>query len=148
MILTLLACNLGPELPEGWEDAAPVDDFHQEECGGSPYGDDTGGGGVDTGALALVAEADGTTAVSVSAGPIAARCSQDLTAYWQLGGSGAEVLIQPVDLHPSTVAKCDCTYAVSMSVPTPAPVTLDVWQRSDAYAGDPDLWQLGTVSAE
>ena len=96
----------------------------------------------------LTAEADDTTAVTLAASPVVARCSQELTAYWQEGGSGAEVLIQPVDMHPSMVAKCGCTYAVSMSVPTAAPVTLDVWQRSDAYAGDPDLWQVGTVDAE
>ncbi|MFZ5479958.1 MAG: hypothetical protein ACOZNI_24550 [Myxococcota bacterium] len=134
MILTLLAC--GPDLPEGWEDAERVDDFTQAECG-------------DTGELALAAEAAGDD-VALEVTHVGARCAQDLEAFWQpAGDAAAEVLIQPVDMTPASVAKCDCAYDLAMVVPTPAPVTLEVWERGDEHAEeDPQPYLLGTVEAE
>lgn len=133
MILLFVGCLMtGPDLPEGWEDAERIEDFTQAQCG-------------DTGVVALTAVASGD-GVELGAGPVNARCAQDLEAYWQ----GAEVLVQPVDMEPDSVAKCGCAYDLSMLVPTPAPVTLDVYQRTDRYGGDgePEMWQLGTVAAE
>lgn len=135
MILWLLAC-LAPDLPAGWEDAERVEDFAQAECG-------------DTGELVLAGEArDGATALSVD--HVGARCAQELEAWWQPGGDAtAEVLVQPVDMSPASVAKCDCAYDLAMTLPVAAPVTLDVYQRGDRHGDDdPQPRSLGTVAVE
>lgn len=136
MLLLLSSCAL-IDLPAGWEDAEAIEAFEQSACG-------------DTGAVVLTATAaDG--GVDLGAGPVMARCQQALEGYWQPAGEGAaEVLIQPVDMRPDSVTKCACSYDLSMLVPTPAPVTLEVFQRGDRYGSDeePEPWSLGTAQAE
>lgn len=129
-----LACTVGPDLPSGWEAAEPLDDFSQGPCG-------------DTGAVVLAASVEGE-GVRLDAAPVWGRCEQELSGWWQEGGSGAEVLVQPVDMEPDTVAKCSCAYDLSMAVPTGA-TSLDVYQRGDRYGGDePTVQGLGTVAVE
>lgn len=128
MLILLLACH---DLPEGWENAQPVEDFHQEECAGSAY---------DTGVVVSVdAQALGD-ATDLAVGSAHFRCAQEVEGFWRDASDGAEVLIQPVDMDPWGVAACDCLYDLSMTVPTRTDF-LRVFSRGDHQSGrdEPEL---------
>ena len=108
MVLVLvLAC--GPDLPAGWEDASPVEGFTQSECAGDALSD-TGQQDVP-GATAT----GGSVDVSVTAAQF--RCSQAVEGFWRADGDALFVLVQPTDMHPSSVAKCDCLYDLQLTFP-------------------------------
>lgn len=139
MLFALLAACAYP-LPEGWEDAQPIEDFAQTECAGGP--DETGWPDP-----VVTAEAsDG--AIAIDARQVLYRCSQAVEGFWRESAEGVDVLLQPEDMTPSSVAKCDCMYDFAMTVPTGAPGTVAVYRRSDAYAGEPEMSEIGTVEVE
>jgi hypothetical protein len=54
------------------------------------------------------------------------RCDQRVTAFAKVTGSNVDVLVQPVDMSPSAVAKCDCLYNIAFEVPRLAAGTYEV----------------------
>jgi hypothetical protein len=124
--LLLVAC--ATDLPTGWEDAERVADFDQAPCEGNPY--------EDTGDAEVTATAQ-NGGVNVVAEPVPFRCAQDVEAFWKPDGAGAAMLVQPIDLHPSEVAGCDCLYRVEGLVPVPDADHVAVWRRWDAL-NDPN----------
>ena len=118
----LVGC--GADLPEGWEDAEPVSALEQRACEGSPY---------DTGVVADV-EADlAADPLEVEATNVQFRCAQDVEGFWKQSGDTVEVLVQPIDLHPRSVAACDCLYDLSIVVGSPErpPSAVVLWRRWD-----------------
>ena len=70
------------------------------------------------------------------------RCAQPLEGFWQEGDDLVNVLVQPIDMLPETVAKCDCTYDLSIDVASiaVAPRGLTLWKRFDGdLDADPSL---------
>ena len=137
VLVALLAC--APDLPEGWETAERVAAFAQTPCDG---------GGASTFSGSATSEGN---FVAIEAQPVSARCDQALEAWWQATGSGGgEVLVQPVDMNPASVAKCDCgPVAVSFRVPTTTLSTFDVYKRDDRHGNDdPQPYLLGQVGVE
>lgn len=122
MILLLLACV---DLPEGWENAQPIDEFHQAACEGTPY---------DTGVVVTVAATAAGDMTDVVADKVQFRCAQDVEGFWQEGADGAEVLVQPIDMNPAQVAGCDCLYTLDMALPTIAEAVV-VYTRGDHQSG-------------
>jgi hypothetical protein len=106
-----------------------------------------------TGAQALTIEqsqckgsADGTTATStldvtdtggmlaVAITNLSFRCQQSLCAYVTDRGATTRVLLQPCDLHPTNVVRCDCWYDVTFTLPARADRTaVEVYKRFDFY---------------
>ncbi len=128
----------GRDLPPGWEDATLVEDFTQLECSGSPYEE------YET-VLAAEAEAGGGLRVSWSNAHY--RCAQDLEAFWKASATGVEILVQPKDMNPMTVAGCDCLYELSMGVPAPADRgTVTVFRRLDALNPPNDPVRVGEAA--
>lgn len=95
------------DLPEGWEDALVVEDFTQGQCQGDPYGD------YDETVTAEVQGAD--LAFDWRQAPF--RCEQDVEGFYRTEGDRLQVLVQPRDMHPTSVAKCDCLYDLTFAVP-------------------------------
>jgi hypothetical protein len=138
MFLFLFAACDTPDLPEGWEDAERIEDFTQAAC-------DQG----DTGAPVITGEQqDGDVALTV--GPVGFRCAQDVEGYWMpTGDAGASVLVQPIDMNPTSVAKCDCLYDLALTIPTATPVTMEVYKRWDRHGDDdPQPVAIGTVEVQ
>jgi hypothetical protein len=136
MIALLVACV---DLPAGWEDAEPIADFTQTECAGDAY---------DTGVTPEVAATAATDGVDVAATQVAFRCAQDVEGFWRASGDAADVLLQPVDMNPTSVAKCDCLYDFAMLVPTDAS-NVTVYSRGDHKSGrDDEPAEVGSADVE
>ena len=72
------------------------------------------------------------------------RCQQALCAYVVDSGATTRVLVQPCNLHPTTVPKCGCRYDVTFALPARADRTsVEVYRRDDFYgATTPPVPQL------
>src|SRR6478752_1789867 len=66
------------------------------------------------------------------------RCNQSVCAYLDPSSAEAKVLLQPCEMKPSTVARCDCEYSFDVPVALPATTSsVSVELRTDAYASAP-----------
>lgn len=128
VVLAMTSCG-GPELPLGWSDAREVA-LEQSACDSSdPMSP------VDHAVHVYLRDARLHVEATVSA-----RCSQELCAYRQRVGDTEQFLIQPCDMHPGSVAKCNCPYRLGLSTKNARTEQLvELYQRSDAYVGDPGL---------
>lgn len=135
MLIFLLGC--GPDLPEGWEDAEPIADFAQTDCGESPY---------DGYEVLLSATAAGG-GVDLVYDHAHFRCEQEVEGFYRVDGDRLSVLVQPVDMHPSVVAACDCLYTVTMGLPETG-AEVEVWRRWDDINDPNDPVSVGTVTVE
>ena len=94
LILALGACSSGPNLPEGWEDAELLNDFTQSECGGEP--------GTATEEFNAF---KAPPSLEITWTNTAFRCEQPVEGYLRRLGVTHELLVQPVDMEPDTVAR-------------------------------------------
>jgi hypothetical protein len=75
------------------------------------------------------------------------RCNQSVCAYLDASSDAAKILLQPCEMSPSTVTRCDCGYSFDVPVALPEAVSsVSVELRSDAYGGEPTSRALGTLS--
>lgn len=75
------------------------------------------------------------------------RCNQSVCAYLDASSAEAKVLLQPCEMSPSTVARCDCRYSFDLPVALPATTTsVSLQLRSDAYGGEPTSQAIGSVT--
>jgi len=75
------------------------------------------------------------------------RCSQSVCAYLDASSEEAKVLLQPCEMSPSTVTRCDCGYSFDVPVTLPPNASrVLVELRSDAYGGEPTSRTLDTLS--
>jgi hypothetical protein len=108
------------DLPEGWAGARPVA-LTQSECNNS-----------------VLPMAPPETVEARTWGPPAEiayhnaffRCAQKLCAYRHDFGDVAQILVQPCDMDPDSVAKCSCGYEVGLSVDS-SPGAIEVHRRWD-----------------
>jgi hypothetical protein len=63
------------------------------------------------------------------------RCFQEVCGYAMEDGGVAKVLVQPCDLNPREVARCDCRYDLSFEFPRPTGEAVEIWHGTDAYTG-------------
>jgi hypothetical protein len=74
------------------------------------------------------------------------RCNQSVCAYLDASDVEAKVLLQPCEMSPSTVARCECSYSFDVPVklpPTTSQVSVEL--RSDAYGSEPTTQALGSL---
>ena len=133
----LLSC--GADLPEGWEDAAPVEDLVQTDCEGSPY---------DTGQVEAMTAQAAAPGLRVVGDPLHFRCAQEVEGFYKAAGDQVDVLIQPVDMDPREVAGCDCLYRVEAGVPLAPPADVTLWRRWDNLNDDNDPVEVGSAAVE
>ncbi|HYQ01153.1 MAG TPA: hypothetical protein VER96_20925 [Polyangiaceae bacterium] len=74
------------------------------------------------------------------------RCNQSVCAYLDASSAEAKVLLQPCEMKPNTVARCDCEYSFDVPVALPATTSsISVELRTDAYASEPTSQAAGSV---
>ena len=75
------------------------------------------------------------------------RCDQEVAAYAKVRGNAVDILVQPADMNPRTVAKCDCLYDITFSVIDLPPATYDVTvqRRWDEKHGVGDPVRVGSA---
>ena len=114
------------DLPQGWESADRVASFEQSVCGESPIG----------GPSESLEIATSAGAVDVSYHHAHFRCGQAVEAFARTSTGGMDILVQPVDMNPEGVARCDCLYEITMSMPAPAgQYELTLYRRWDHKSG-------------
>jgi hypothetical protein len=142
------AAGCGPDLPSGWEEAELVAELKQSPCGdggSTPTGIGTGTG---TGTVADQVSVQFEDPVHVEYLGAIFRCAQEVEAYALADGDRLDLLVQPVDMHPSEVARCDCAYDVTMDVAEyeGVPTEVRVFQRGDALNDPNDPVEVDTIA--
>jgi hypothetical protein len=142
LLLAPAACSdesaKSADLPVGW-DAQRIETFTQSLCTGSPY----------DGVPEVVNVTAAPGALHISYGSAHFRCSQSVEGFVKLGVGTADVLVQPVDMNPSSVAKCDCLYDLSMEVNVPrGTYEVTVYRRWDHKSGHDEPLEVGAQSVE
>jgi hypothetical protein len=123
------------DLPQGWETAQPIADLQQTECEGSPY---------DGTAEAMTASTDGR-AIHIAYEPAHFRCAQSVQGFAKTAAGSVEVLVQPIDMNPASVAHCDCLYGVHMNLPvSKGTYAVEVYRRWDHKSGADDPLKIGS----
>lgn len=123
------------ELPAGWERATKIVDFTQRDC------DQTNQEGEESIAV------DGVAAgIELAYRHAHFRCSQDVEGFVRRGEGQLDILIQPVDMNPRSVAKCDCRYEISANVSAAAGEhAVTVYRRWDNINSDNDPVKVGST---
>ena len=106
MGLCLVACSNDDDLPPGWEDAEPVAELTQSSCSeGAPGKHDE-----------HATFAPGEKRVDVEYLDAHFRCEQRVEGFYKDSGGRLDVLVQPVEMHPSSVTRCDCLYDIGVAI--------------------------------
>lgn len=134
----VIACGEdGPDLPEGWEEAEPILEFEQSDCGADPSE------GYETGINVQVSS--GAADVTWTNQPF--RCEQPVEAYIRREGAGIDVLVQPVEIHPEEVVRCDCLYDLGMGFNmSDSETSITFYTRNDEAGGPSSPSRIGTVT--
>lgn len=125
------------DLPEGWEDATPVDEITQSRCQGDPAVD-----AYDTWAYADVSS---PALIWLRVRDVVFREGQLVTAFKRVEGDTLQVLLQPWDRSPLFPAETDCfiDMDIDLSVRVDEPLAgLEVWARADDKADDQSLVEV------
>lgn len=130
------------DLPEGWEDAQPVDALVQSACLGDVSVTTTNG--EITVDRRIEVEMTSRDPLTLEVSRASLRCDQAVEGFWQVDGDTVEVLYQPKEMHPKSVAKCTCPYDLSITVGSlsPTPSSAAVYARGDAYGDDDPVPEL------
>ena len=136
-----IACG---NLPEGWEDAQPIDDFTQAECAGDPYLDEVEGVPVENNVEPITFSVEGNR-LDIQYNQAIFRCEQTVEGFQMMDGDSISVLIQPQDMSPSQVAKCDCFYDIEISIGeiSSGEYDVEVFHRNDEYGGESEVQRVG-----
>lgn len=100
------ACSGDPELPSGWEGAERVAGLTQSSCSTSSLRDHD----------ERATFAPGARRLDLTYSDAHFRCEQSVEGFYRDAGGKLDVLVQPVDMHPSSVARCDCLYEIDVVV--------------------------------
>jgi hypothetical protein len=113
-------------LPQGWETADRVASFEQSVCGESP----------SEGPSESLEIVTSPGAVEVGYHHAHFRCSQAVEAFARSSIGIMDILVQPVDMDPLAVARCDCLYEITMSIAAPVgQYELTLYRRWDHKSG-------------
>ncbi len=119
LVLALTACS--PDLPAGWESAEPLP-IVQSGCGRSALDDHDE-------RLELAAKAG---AIQLAYKDAHFRCEQEVEGFLKKSGATFEVLVQPRDMDPSGVDKCDGLYDITAELSASAgAATVKLFRRWD-----------------
>ncbi|HEX7672227.1 MAG TPA: hypothetical protein VF395_21675 [Polyangiaceae bacterium] len=149
VLFSLAACSStetpapAADLPSAFTGAIRLTDFQQAECDGSPYG--------DAGAALRERIEGAVEGRSILASYVGAhfRCAQDVEGFVRTSGSALDVLVQPVDMNPAAIARCDCLYRITFSVPvTDGQHVLSLYRRWDHKSGSDQPTRIGSLTVE
>jgi hypothetical protein len=123
------ACSAsGPDLPAGWKTANAVQHLSQGACAGS---------GEDPAAPPEALEVTSSAPLAVVYHHARFRCQQAVEGFVRTGPDHIDFLVQPVEMNPQTVARCDCLYDIELGGETAPDVKMvAVYHRWD-HVGNP-----------
>lgn len=145
LILAPAGCSDEPvsrqvDLPVGWERAASVQSFHQGACSGSAY---------DPNVHETLDVTAGAGSVDIAYHNAHFRCSQTVEGFVLAGPGTLDVLVQPVDMNPASIARCDCLYEITTNVEArPGTYVVTVSRRWDHKSGSDGVTPVGSASIE
>jgi len=114
-------------LPDTWDGAVLVKDFQQKACNEDMIAV------TENPPKAIAKVSNGNLIISY---PLAHfRCDQPVEALAKETDNEVAILIQPVEMNPVFVAKCDCGYNLVATIPNVNPQKVVLFHRSDSYAG-------------
>ena len=141
-LLAIFCTACLPDLPSGWEDAKPIDELQQSECEGDPYEAEDNDESSLTGGIE-------NEELQLQYSKATFRCDQAVEGFHMIEDGKLSILIQPQEMNPSMVAKCDCLYDIDISIIGLEDInTIDVYKRSDGYAGEPSMRHVDTIDFE
>lgn len=133
------ACGSQYDLPTEWSGADRID-VSQGVCAGSVdmYPPDP-----------IVSALPLGHSIEVTYDNASFRCQQQVEGFVQDQGMLHHVLIQPKDMHPRTVALCDCLYRLNFRISASAGVNqVAVYQRRDTLGGPGDVLKVAVVNVD
>ena len=139
-----LSCT---NLPDGWEDATRIEVFDQAEC--ITPDPELDGLEQDEDDFYQISGAINNNALDITYLAAEFRCSQSVEGFHMVDGNLISILVQPIDMKPRMVAKCGgCQYDIEMSVPVAQQDSyeVEVYHRTDAYAGDPTMELVDSIT--
>lgn len=139
MVFVPLGCSSEnhADLPPGWESAQGMVTFSQSACTASMPGTATESITVTT----------GKGSVTVAYHNAHFRCDQPVQGFVTVGGGHLNYLVQPSNMSPSSVARCDCLYEIAMnSFVAAGPETVTLYRRADHQSGNASAVQVGRAS--
>ncbi len=74
------------------------------------------------------------------------RCDQAVQGYVKRTDNGYSVLIQPTEMNPFMVAKCDCGYTLEAKLPNIKPNDVRVFHRGDNHGGEAIIREITVES--
>jgi len=109
-------------LPVGWTGAKNLP-IQQSACNND-----------DLTAMAAIDITDAGGSLAVAIKDVEFRCNQQICGYSLDVAATTRVLLQPCDLHPTTVTRCDCMYDMTLTLPPRSDrVEVSVYRRTDYY---------------
>jgi len=96
-----------PDLPAGWDGAVRATNFVQHDCAGSALAEHN--------ERASFRPRDASLDILYEDAHF--RCEQDVEGFYKNSGDTLDMLVQPVDMHPSSVTRCDCLYMITFTIP-------------------------------
>ena len=134
-LFLLISCsNQVPEIeqdyssPEAWDGAELVQNLQQKNCNEDMFEVRKN----RPNAIAKVS--NGNLIISY---PLAHfRCDQPVQAFKKETDNEIAILIQPVEMNPLFVAKCDCGYDLVAKIPSTNVHNVVLFHRSDGSSGD------------
>ncbi|WP_437718284.1 hypothetical protein WMF45_18800 [Sorangium sp. So ce448] len=138
--LLVVGCG-GADLPEGWEDAEAIEGLTQSEC--------KAGVSEDTVQEALVATPE-RGAVHIEYRAAQFRCDQEVEGFVRIADSRVDVLVQPVDMDPGSVAGCDCRYDIDMAIKglSKGAFAVELYRRWDNINDPNDPKKIGSTEVQ
>ena len=136
VLLVVAGGCAGADLPAGWEDAERIA-VTQSECAGNPY---------ERNQEAMQASPHGA-GIDLVYQKAHFRCEQTVEAFVRTEGERIDLLFQPVDMEPGTVAACDCLYDLTVSLEAdPGAREVTVYRRWDNLNTPNDPVPIGSAS--
>ncbi|XXT14968.1 hypothetical protein WME94_32440 [Sorangium sp. So ce429] len=139
-MLVLVGCG-GADLPEGWEDAEAIEGLTQSECLASAY---------DATVKETLAATPANGAVRLDYRAAHFRCEQEVEGFVRTAGGKVEVLVQPAEMDPSAVVRCDCRYDIGMKIDglDKGAVTVELYRRWDNINEPNEPVKVGSVDVQ
>jgi hypothetical protein len=113
-VIAVVALGLGgcasdtesPDLPAGWENAERVSNLIQLDCAGSALEEHD--------ERATFQPSDGSLDVRYEDAHF--RCEQEVEGFYKDSGDTLDILVQPIEMHPSSPVRCDCLYEITLTI--------------------------------
>jgi hypothetical protein len=138
--LVLVGCG-GADLPAGWEDAEAIEGLTQSECKASAYD--------DTVKEELVATPE-RGAVRLEYRAAHFRCDQEVEGFVRIASGRVDVLVQPAEMDPGSVAGCDCRYDIGMAIEglSKGAFAVELYRRWDNINEPNDPKKIGSADVQ